>query len=391
MAAILFTTILAISALYVPQPLLPVLTAEFGVSRETAALLTTIAFIPLSLAPLFYGALLETVSARRMLRLAVLLLAITEVLMFFVGPFAGLMALRLVQGFLIPAMLTSLMTYTSQVTEKSNIARAMAWYIAATILGGFAGRALSGLIASLLHWRFSFLFLGFGLLIAWFWLGRIADAGSVKITRPNMKAASAVLADPLVRTTYAMVFCFFLVFAAVMNFLPFRLTELSSKADEFRIGLAYSGYLMGIVVSLNAVRIHQRFGGAERVMVGSLAIFVLALLVMIVPQIAALVGGMFLLCGASFLTHATATGYLNRYVSLHKGAVNGLYVAFYYGGGAVGSYLPGYAYRGFGWGGFIAVLIVVLVIALLLAVRLSRLAALLGTDLNTAERELNLS
>ncbi|MFO7661972.1 MAG: hypothetical protein R6X18_05200, partial [Chloroflexota bacterium] len=60
MAAILFTTILALSALYVPQPLLPVLTAEFDVTRETAALLTTIAFIPLCLAPLFYGALLET-------------------------------------------------------------------------------------------------------------------------------------------------------------------------------------------------------------------------------------------------------------------------------------------------------------------------------------------
>ena len=386
MAAILFTTILALSALYVPQPLLPVLSAEFGVARETAALLTTIAFIPLSLAPLFYGALLETVSALRMLRLAVLFLAITEVFMFVVEPFAGLMALRLLQGLLLPAILTSLMTYTSQATAKSDMARAMAWYIAATILGGFAGRAFSGLIASLLHWRFSFLFLGFALLVAWFWLGRIADTGAVKATRPSMSGVGKVLADPIARTAYAMVFCFFLVFAAVMNYLPFRLTELSTNADEFRIGMAYSGYLMGIVVSLNAVRIHQRCGGAERAMVGGLVFFVLALLVMTVPQVSALVGGMFLLCGASFLTHATATGYLNRYMSQHKGVVNGLYVAFYYGGGAVGSYLPGYVYRGFGWSGFIAVLIVVLVIALLLAVHLSRMAATLDTDLNVTDR-----
>ena len=385
MAAILFTTILALSALYVPQPLLPVLTAEFGVARETAALLTTIAFIPLSLAPLFYGALLETVSALRMLRLAVLLLAITEVLMFVVEPFAGLMTLRLFQGLLLPAILTSLMTYTSQATAKSDMARAMAWYIAATILGGFAGRAFSGLIASLLHWRFSFLFLGFALLVAWFWLGRIADTGSVKAARPSMSGVGKVLADPIARTAYAMVFCFFLVFAAVMNYLPFRLTELSTNADEFRIGMAYSGYLMGIVVSLNAVRIHQRCGGAERAMVGGLVFFVLALLVMTVPQVSALVGGMFLLCGASFLTHATATGYLNRYMSQYKGVVNGLYVAFYYGGGAVGSYLPGYVYRGFGWSGFISVLIVVLVIALLLAVHLSRMAATLNIDLNATD------
>lgn len=375
MLAILFTTILALSALYVPQPLLPVLTAEYGVSRETAALLTTIAFVPLSLAPLVYGALLESMSARRMLRVAVLLLAISEGVIFFVEPFAGLMAVRLFQGLLIPAMLTSLMTYVSQVTEQSNLARAMSWYIAATILGGFAGRALSGLIASLLHWRYSFLFLGFGLLAAWFWLGRIVDAGAVAVARPQWRSVGRILADPVIKTICAMVFCFFLAFAAMMNFLPFRLTELSASADEFRIGLAYSGYLMGIAVSLNAVRIHRRCGGAERAMIGGLALFVLALLIMIVPSVTALVGGMFLLCGASFLTHATATGVLNRYLSHSKGVINGLYVAFYYGGGAIGSYLPGYAYRGFGWGGFVLVLTGVVLLALVCSLRLSRLLA----------------
>lgn len=373
MPAILFTTLLALSALYVPQPLLPVLTAEYGVTRETAALLTTIVFIPLSLAPLVYGALLETMSARRMLRAAVLLLAVSEGVIFFVEPFAGLMAVRLFQGLLIPAMLTSLLTYISQVTEKGDLARALSWYIAATIFGGFAGRALSGLIASLLHWRYSFLFLGFGLLVAWFWLGRIADAGSVTLARPPWRSVGKVLADPVVKTVCCMVFCFFLAFAAMMNFLPFRLTELSAAADEFRIGLAYSGYLMGIAVSLNAVRIHRRCGGAERTMIGGLALFAVALLIMIVPSVSVLVGGMFLLCGASFLTHATATGVLNRYMLHSRGVVNGLYIAFYYGGGAVGSYLPGYAYRSYGWGGFILVLTVVVLLALVCAVRLSTL------------------
>lgn len=373
MPAILFTTLLALSALYVPQPLLPVLTAEYGVTRETAALLTTIVFIPLSLAPLVYGALLETMSARRMLRAAVLLLAVSEGVIFFVEPFAGLMAVRLFQGLLIPAMLTSLLTYISQVTEKGDLARALSWYIAATIFGGFAGRALSGLIASLLHWRYSFLFLGFGLLVAWFWLGRIADAGSVTLARPPWRSVGKVLADPVVKTVCCMVFCFFLAFAAMMNFLPFRLTELSVAADEFRIGLAYSGYLMGIAVSLNAVRIHRRCGGAERTMIGGLALFAVALLIMIVPSVSVLVGGMFLLCGASFLTHATATGVLNRYMLHSRGVVNGLYIAFYYGGGAVGSYLPGYAYRSYGWGGFILVLTVVVLLALVCAVRLSTL------------------
>lgn len=76
---IIFNTILVLSALYAPQPLLPVLSQEFSVSREAAAALTTVTFIPLALAPLFYGYLLETVSPIKMLKIAVPVLAVSEV------------------------------------------------------------------------------------------------------------------------------------------------------------------------------------------------------------------------------------------------------------------------------------------------------------------------
>ncbi|MDH3998769.1 MAG: MFS transporter [Desulfuromonadales bacterium] len=372
MPAILFTTLLTLSALYLPQPLLPVLTAEFGISQETAALLTTVSFVPLSLAPLFYGALLETISARRMLRVSVLLLAVTEVLVFITQSFELLILLRLIQGLLIPAILTALMTYTSLAAKQGEVERAMSWYIAATILGGFAGRAFSGLIAGMLHWRFSFLLLGASLLAAWWWLGRIPDAGKVKSAKVRFSLILSLLKQPVARTVYLMVFCFFLVFAAMMNYLPFRLTELSPGVDEFRIGMAYSGYLMGIVASLNAVRIQRYCGGAAPTMVVGLALFVVALAVMLPPSLYALLGGMFLLCGASFLTHATATGFLNRHLDSHHGTVNGLYVSFYYGGGAIGSWLPGYLYHDFGWSGFMLALIGVVLTALMLAVTLLR-------------------
>jgi YNFM family putative membrane transporter len=59
--------------------------------------------------------------------------------------------------------------------------------------------------------------------------------------------------------------------------------------------------------------------------------------------------------------------------------INGLYVAFYYGGGTIGSYLPGYVYRDFGWNGFILLLCAVILVALALAVHLSRLPLLSPT------------
>jgi len=373
MPAILFTTLLALSALYLPQPLLPALVREFGVSRETAALLTTVTFLPLSFAPLVYGVLLETFSARRMLRGAVLLLALSEAAIFFSDSFAALMVLRLIQGLLLPAILTALMTCTSRFARAGEVGRAMAWYVAATILGGFSGRFLSGMIASLTNWRYSFLLLGFTLIIAWLWLGQLPETGRIHGHRANVHIILDVLSEPVMRTGYAVVFCFFLVFAAMMNYLPFRLTELSPQTSEFRIGAAYAGYLLGIVMALNAMRLQKRFGGAERVMVGGLAAFAIALVVMIFPSVITVVGGMFLLCGALFLTHSTAAGFLNRHADGRQAVVNGLYVSFYYGGGAIGSYFPGYLYRGFGWTGYMLALIAIVALALVLALRLGEM------------------
>ncbi len=372
MLSVLFATVLALSALYLPQPLLPVLVGEFGVSRETAALLTTATFLPLSLAPLYYGVLLETFPARKMLRWAVFLLAVSEILVFFTATFNSLMALRLIQGLLVPAMLTGLMTCTSRLAAPGELPKAMAWYISATIFGGFSGRFLSGIIASSLHWRFSFLLLGFSLMIAWFWLGRLPDSSQLKVQKPDLRVISKVLADPVMKIGYAMVFCFFLVFAAMMNYLPFRLTELSPFANEFRIGSAYVGYLFGIVMSLSAVRLQKKFGGAQRVMVIALIFYGCALLIMMLPSVAALIGGMFLLCGAMFLTHSTAAGFLSQQAADHQAVANGMYVSFYYAGGAIGSYLPGYVYRGYGWPGYMLVLLLVVGAALLLAIKLTR-------------------
>ena len=52
---VIFNTIMVLSVLYAPQPLLPVLSLEFDISREAAAALTTVTFIPLALATLAYG------------------------------------------------------------------------------------------------------------------------------------------------------------------------------------------------------------------------------------------------------------------------------------------------------------------------------------------------
>ncbi len=357
---IIFTTILALSVLYAPQPLLPILSREFAVSREAAAALTTVTFIPLALAPLAYGYLLETVSPIRVLKIAVPFLALSEVCFAASSSFWLLIAIRLFQGSLVPAMLTSLMTYLSGRSTADTMQRSMAMYIAATIFGGFIGRALSGLIADLCGWRFSFLALAVTLALAFITLFRLPDVNEPKIRRPHSRALAEVLRRPGFFPLYLSVFCLFLIFAAVMNFLPFRLTELSDKADSLRIGLMYSGYMMGIVTSLGAPKfIKWVKGEVKTIRIGLFGLGV-TLTALAWEQIWILFAMLFLFCAAMFLVHSTASGLVNRMAgSDHKGLTNGLYVAFYYAGGSVGSFVPGIVYGSFGWNGFLFFLLLI--------------------------------
>ena len=373
---IIFNTILVLSALYAPQPLLPVLSQEFNVSREAAAALTTVTFIPLALAPLAYGYLLETVSPIRILKLAVAILAVTEILFAITTEFSLLIAIRLLQGLLVPAILTSLMTYLSGRSSADTVQRVMAIYIAATIFGGFVGRATSGLIANLFGWRFSFLALAVSLGIGFATLYRLPETSGLRMTRPQPQALLQVLRKPAFLPIYLSIFCLFLIFAAVMNFLPFRLTELSDQASELKIGLMYSGYMMGIVTSLGAPRFIAWVRGEIKTIRIGLFCLGLTLVGLAGQQIWLLFGMMFLFCAAMFLVHSTASGLVNRMAgSEHRGLVNGLYVAFYYAGGSVGSFAPGVVYRHFGWNGFLVTLALICGIGYACASRIKLLGA----------------
>ncbi|MBW6509095.1 MAG: MFS transporter [Desulfuromonadales bacterium] len=360
---IILTTVLALSALYAPQPLLPALQLEFGVSREAAAALTTVTFIPLALAPLVYGYLLETVSPLRILKLAVPLLAISALLFAVATSYPQLLAIRLFQGLLIPALLTSLMTWLSARSSAETLQRTMALYITATIFGGFAGRATSGLIANLFGWRFSFVALAFSLFVAFALLIRLKPASGTRFVRPHPQAILEVLRKPDFLPLYLGVFCLFLVFSAVMNFIPFRLTELSDKTDSMRIGLMYSGYMMGIVTSLGAPWFIRQLGGEVRTIRSGLLVLGGTLITFATPLVGVLFASMFLFCGAMFLVHTTASGLVNQMAgNSHRGLTNGLYVAFYYAGGSIGSIAPGILYQQFGWNAFLLLLALICII-----------------------------
>ena len=368
LVVVLFTTLLAFAVLYMPQPILPLLAVQFGVAETDAALLTSVTLVPLGLAPIFYGFLTERISTKTLLRTAVGLLAVTEVLFGVATDFWLLVVLRFAQGLLLPAIFTSLITYASSTASADRVRHAVSYYIGTSILGGFGGRFLGGSVSAYLEWRWAF-FLMAGLLVgAWVLLGFLQSAPQSRRnsdTRPLIRlgAISEILSGRIFRYACLGIFVVFFVYASVLNYIPFRLTALSADISELAISLVYAGYLSGALIALNGVRISGWVGGEVRGIFVGLSLLIVGLSGLLLPSlVASYVFAITMSCGF-FLVHSLLSAFINHRATGSKGLVNGLYLAFYYSGGALGSWLPGFLYRASGWNTYIATLTALLALA----------------------------
>ncbi|MEF2144572.1 MAG: MFS transporter [Desulfovibrionaceae bacterium] len=371
LAAALYATVCTIATLYLPQPILPVLAREFGLGMHEASLAVTLTMLPLAFAPVAYGLLLETLPAPRLARWAVLALAAGHVGVCLAPSWQLILAARLAQGLAIPAALTAIMTLVSTRCPAHRVRTFMSWYISTTIVGGFLGRFCSGLMAECWGWRAIFGVLAVLLLAAFFLLRSLVrdsdGCGEAGFGRPSAAHVREVLAKPLFLRAYMMIFCCFFAFTATLNFLPFRLVELDGVVSPARAGVMYLGYLVGVATSLAAPRIVGVLGGERRAFLAGLLLFGGSVAACLLPDTALVFAALYPFCAGFFLIQTVGPGFVNSRADQHRGVVNGLYIAFYYAGGACGSFAPGLIYHAFGWNVFLAAVLCVVGLALLLA------------------------
>ena len=356
----LIATVVSFSTLYIPQPMLPLLAESFGVSAGEAGLLMTVAMLPLALAPSVYGYFLQAIPAKLMLTVALALLALDQVCFYFADEFWHLIVLRLLQGLLLPAIFTALMTYCASMVPAQLVRRAMGFYIGATILGGFSGRLVGGVFASSFDWRSAFIVMGLVQLLPLLLITRVDSDADINFARLDPKSISRVLLDRNFRFMFLSLASVFFVFSGILNIVPFHLQKLDATATPFIISLLYLGYLVGAPVSFFSDSISKLLSDERRGLWLGLVIHGLGLVMLLFVAFTGLVLMMFLLAAGFFLIHALLSGLTNHLAQEHKGVVNGLYVSIYYFSGALGSWLPGYLFEGLGWDGMIIVFMLIL-------------------------------
>ncbi|MEE3775987.1 MFS transporter [Campylobacter sp. CX2-4080-23] len=344
-----FCTGLTLYILYATQPIGPIFESQLGISKTQAALFTTAIMTPLAFAGIFYGYLLEKIQIKSILVIAFLLLGISEIIFSFTHSYFLLLNIRGFQGLLIPAVLTGIMSYISQISSKDSVANAIGVYIGVTIIGGFMGRALSGFFTDIFGWRVFFFIIGCVAIIASMLLLKFSQNIKDSYLKPRLVDIIHTLKTRHNLYIFLMIFGIFFTFQAMLNFIPFELAKIDNEYSSSKAGMLYIGYLVGVLVAFNTKKIVAFFGGSIKAITAGIIILIIATQIFRADSFEWIFIAMVIFCLGNFISHSIASGFINKMATSHKGISNGLYVSFYYFGGALGSFVPGFIYMPFGW------------------------------------------
>lgn len=367
-------TVLTLCVMYATQPLQPLFEQILDISKFQASLFTTSILAPLAIASIVYGYFLEKFSIKSILFVSFLLFGILELCFAFSSGYAALLNFRAAQGFIAPAALTGIMSYISQNSASNKVASSIGTYVGITIIGGFVGRFLSGFFTDFFgNWRIFFIILGAALLIACFLLTKISGDARTTYTKPTAKDIVQIF--KIRHNAYICLFIFgiFFAFQAILNFLPFELLKSGGSYSGSKTGIVYAGYIIGVLVSFNVRKIISFFGSPPRAMLFGTLLFLASIQLLHFTNFYAIFLTMLVVCCGNFIAHAIASGYINSLAVSHKSILNGLYISFYYLGGALGSFAPSAVYSAGGWSAFLILISAVLVISTAFALALKRI------------------
>lgn len=348
--ALIFSLVFsAFLTIYITQPVLPVIRAEFGVSESYASLTVSAVIFGIAFATLPFGRMADSVPVRPILFTGGAVVVGCSLFCAGTGNILHLVAARFLQGLFIPSLTTCLVVYLARSLPLSRLNVLMGTYVSATVAGGLGGRLLGGWIHPPLHWRYAFVTASAFLAVA-----ILAAAARLPRTEGEAEPAGeetgfiALLSRRELIRVYFVAFGSFFVFSSIFNYLPFYLAGPAFRASTQVITLLYLSYVIGVVIGPTAGNVSDRIGNGATIALGSV-VFALSVLVSLVQSMIAITASLAGVCAGFFAVHAAAAGSLNRRLTAGRGRANSLYVLFYYLGGSIGITVSGHAYEYAGW------------------------------------------
>lgn len=374
----LFSAGLATFALlYCVQPILPILSADFGITPATSSLSLSVATGMLAVGLLFVGPLSDAYGRKNVMVVALLLASVCTILCAFINSWHAILAMRTLIGFSLSGVAAVGMTYLSEEIHPNFVAFAMGLYISGNSIGGMSGRMITGVITDFYSWQAALGAIGVFALLAAIMFWRILPASrhfrasslKPKTLFINLKLHWHDRGLPLL---FAEGFLLMGSFITLFNYIGYRLLEAPYYLSQAMVGLLSVVYLTGTWSSPKAGLLTNSYGRGP-VLICALIIMAGGLFITVIPSTYLILLGLMLFTGGFFAAHSIASSWIGKRAKRAKGQASALYLFFYYVGSSMAGTVGGIFWHSYGWTGITIFISLMLALALFVSFCLNRL------------------
>jgi MFS family permease len=362
-AAVVVAGICTFIVAHPTQALLPHLRQVYHATELQVSLTVSATMLAVALSSPIVGLIAESVGRKRVIVPSLFGLAIPTMLAATSTSLPVLIGWRFAQGLFIPGIATVTMAYINEEWPAGEVGSAMASYVSGTVLGGFLGRFLAGVITAHCNWRWSFVVLGLltltGAVVVRRWLPPARNFVRSQGTAATLHTAARHLGNFRLVATFGMGFAMLFALHGTFTYVNFYLAEPPFGLNPAQLGSVFMVYLLGLVVTPLAGWYMDGYGFRKTVVLAAL-LSLAGLALTLKLSLAVVIGGLALLSSGIFVLQAAATTNLGRVAGQARSSAAGLYVMCYYIGGSLGPVVPAYFWVRGGWRATVAFLAVII-------------------------------
>jgi predicted MFS family arabinose efflux permease len=355
---------------YCTQPLLPLLRETFHASELAVSFTVSATIFATALTAPIIGMIAERRGRKKIIVPSLFLLAIPTALAATSTSLHALIFWRFAQGLFVPGVIAVMLAYVNEEWAGPGVGRAMSSYVAGTVVGGFLGRFLSGVIASHWHWRTTFLVLAaldlIGAFLVRAWLPLAKNFVPAEHLQQVFDHARQHLRNPRLLANFGMGAAALFALVACFTYANFYLAAPPFHLNSAQLGSIFFVYLLGAVITPQSGRFLDHFGFRHTTILYC-TMMIAGLLLTLVKSLSIVIVGLAIFSSGVFVAQAAATVQTGAIAGRARSSAAGLYVTFYYLGGSLGATLTAWFWHWKAWPGCVALLAGVSLLSLWLA------------------------
>lgn len=344
---------------YSTQPLLPLLRQVFHASELEVSFTVSATILSTALTAPVIGMIAERRGRKKVIVPSLLLLTVPTMLAGTSSSLGALIFWRFAQGLFVPGVIAVMLAYVNEEWEGRGVGRAMSSYVSGTVLGGFLGRFISGLVATHWHWRATFVVLAvlnlLGAVLVRRWLPPAKNFVAAEHLQQVFQHARQHVRNPRLLANFGMGAAVLFTLVGCFTYANFYLAAAPFHLNSAQLGSIFFVYLLGVVITPQSGHFLDRFGFVPTTYVYC-TMMIAGLLLTLLKALPLVIVGLAIFSSGVFVAQAAATVQTGAIAGKARSSAAGLYVTFYYLGGSVGATLTDWFWRWKGWPGCVALL-----------------------------------